>query len=179
MLLRLLQKMNKLPRQLHMVRRVQATGTGSDYYATESNYGYGQDQSNQDYYSYYNEQQAQPEQSAYNYAQPAANEYQQPASNAAQYSAPYGANSYQPQQAYSASPYAAQPQQQSYSQPAYNNYASPAQPFLQPKAHNSPVPPQAGYSYGVQSGPTGLWLSAFGTGGIEGEPPLLEGKRNS
>jgi protein YIPF5/7 len=37
----------------------------------------------------------------------------------------------------------------------------------------SGVPP----SYGGSIQPTGGWWTAFGTGGFEGEPPLLEGER--
>jgi len=44
-------------------------------------------------------------------------------------------------------------------------------PHLQGSISTQPVP---GYSGHIQSTPSTGWLSAFGTGGFEGEPPLLE-----
>ena len=150
-----------------MVRRVQANQAGGqDYYSTSDNY-YGYEQSQQppaDQNYYYNEQAYQPDQTQfqqpysqpannYNYSSPAANSYAQHVNN-------YGSEAYS-------------------NSNQYNNYNSPVtQPFIQPeKTHSSPIVQNAGYgaTYGVQPS-SGSWLSAFGTGGFEGEAPLLEGK---
>ncbi len=152
-----------------MVRRVQANQGGQDYYAPSDNYyGYDQNQQQQDDQNYFsNERSYQPDQSQfqqqysqptgnYNYASPTTNSYGQPVSH-------YG------NEAYSANN-------------QFDIGSTMTQPFIQPeKAHISPVIQNDGYgaSYGVQSpSMSGSWLSAFGTGGFQGEPPLLEGKKN-
>jgi hypothetical protein len=61
-------------------------------------------------------------------------------------------------------------------QPGQDGFYAGSRPSLDgsvmPQGSISGQPTQ---SYGGNIQPAGSWLSAFGTGGFEGEPPLLEG----
>jgi len=63
-------------------------------------------------------------------------------------------------------------------QPGQDGFYGGSRPSLDgnvmPQGSISSQPMQ---SYGGNIQPAGSWLSAFGTGGFEGEPPLLEGAR--
>ena len=84
------------------------------------------------------------------------------------YSAPSSHNTYYGQQA--------QTPLQFYA-PEANTFYGNSRPSLDGQASTQgsitqqPLPP--GYSGSIQ--PSGGWWTAFGTGGLEGEPPLLEG----
>lgn len=78
----------------------------------------------------------------------------------------YGASSsYYPNQ---------QPQDslQFYAQP--HDYYASSRPSLDGQVHGSMGPIPAGFGGNIHS--QGPWWTAFGTGGFDGEPPLLEGK---
>lgn len=159
-----------------MVRRVQANQASQQdyYYSGDNYYGYDQSQPQQNSQNYYhNEQEYQVEQTSYQQQQ----SYVQPSNN-------YG---------YTSPVVSAMPAQssQAYGNSLDNNnsnagnqysYPPPTQPFLQQgKVHASPVIQSSPYgaSYGIQTlSAKGSWLSAFGTGGFEGEPPLLEGRKS-
>lgn len=71
--------------------------------------------------------------------------------------------------------------QSQYPDPAAGNYASNTRQNSFPSNTLSPAPEfgYAGYNSAIPGGQMNpqpiSWLSAFGTGGLEGEPPLLEG----
>lgn len=72
------------------------------------------------------------------------------------------------------SSYYPQPQQeplQFYSQP--QEYYVASRTSLDAHVQGSIAQQPAGFGGNIQ--PQGAWWTAFGTGGIEGEPPLLEG----
>lgn len=61
-------------------------------------------------------------------------------------------------------------------QPGQDGYYGGSRPSLEGNAiPQGSISTQPVQSYGGNIQPAGGWLSAFGTGGIEGEPPLLEG----
>ncbi len=151
-----------------MVRKVQAN-QGQDYYTSSGNY-YGYEQSQQpqqpaDQNEYYSEQAYQPDQSQFQ------QQYAQPVSGY-NYATPAVTTSY------------SQPKNNNAAAESNNQYSfgtASAQPFIQPaKSHSSPIVSNADYgaSYGASATQSakGSWWSAFGTGGFEGEAPLLEGK---
>lgn len=92
------------------------------------------------------------------------------------------------------SPYGSGAQNAYYSQPQGTSQSVPLQ-FYSPNPGQDPsgfystarpslegsvsaqgsMAPQASGSYGGSIQPQGGWWTAFGTGGFEGEPPLLEG----
>jgi hypothetical protein len=82
---------------------------------------------------------------------------------------PYGASSsYYPNQQ-------SQDPLQFYAQP--HDYYASSRPSLDGQVQGSMGPMPAGFGGNIQS--QGPWWTAFGTGGFEGEPPLLEGKHNA
>ena len=157
-----------------MVCKVQANAQ-QGYSASDNNYGYDQNQqySDQNYYSYYQERSPQGEQNVYQqqYEQPT-NNYQHTSPVTEPYSSQPASSYSQPYSGYTSN---AAPITQQHANNPYT-YAAPIQPFVQDKVHTSPVVNSVPYgSYGQQTRQIS-WLAAFGTGGFEGEAPLLEGK---
>jgi len=64
---------------------------------------------------------------------------------------------------------------QFYAQP--NDYYASSRPSLDGHMHASMTQAGTGFGGNIQS--QGPWWTAFGAGGFEGEPPLLEGKYNT
>lgn len=61
-------------------------------------------------------------------------------------------------------------------QPGQDGFYGGSRPSLDGNVMpQGPISSQPMQSYGGNIQPAGSWLSAFGTGGFEGEPPLLEG----
>ena len=61
-------------------------------------------------------------------------------------------------------------------QPGQDGFYGSSRPSLDGNVMpQGPISSQPIQSYGGNIQPAGGWLSAFGTGGFEGEPPLLEG----
>ena len=59
--------------------------------------------------------------------------------------------------------------------PSENGYYPGARPSLEGNMGSGGVVGGSGVSYGGNIQQVGPWWTAFGTGGLEGEPPLLEG----